>query len=202
MHIYLDLGRMIQMKNKIGIILGSNRPNRIGGDVANWVKKAMEHADLEIDIIDLAEVNLPFLDEPTIPAMRNYQNEHTKAWSEEIQQYDGFVLLFPQYNWGYPAVIKNALDYLYTEWSHKPVSIMVYGGHGGFQGLISMKLVTQGLNMYNMSVNPPLTITKEMFDENNQFIDIDRSFETIKPQVAMVSEEFVQLFSVKKGGAS
>ncbi|MGL9730751.1 NADPH-dependent FMN reductase [Enterococcus sp. DIV0756] len=188
------------MNNKIGIILGSNRPTRIGGDVANWVKKTMKHDELEIDIIDLAKINLPFLDEPNIPAMGNYQKDYTKAWSETISQYDGFVLVFPQYNWGYPAVLKNALDYLYSEWSHKPVSIMVYGGHGGFQGLISMKLVTQGLNMYNMSVNPPLNISKDMFDENNQFIDIDRSFKMIEPQVKMVSEEFIHLFSVRKGG--
>ncbi|MGO3601735.1 MAG: NADPH-dependent FMN reductase, partial [Enterococcus faecalis] len=110
-----------------------------------------------------------------------------------------FVLLFPQYNWGYPAVMKNALDFLYSEWSHKPVSIMVYGGHGGFQGLIAMKLVTQGLNMYNMSVNPPLSISKEMFDENNQFIAIDQAFKRVAPQVKMVSEEFVDLFFMEGG---
>ncbi|MGO3603660.1 MAG: NADPH-dependent FMN reductase, partial [Enterococcus malodoratus] len=95
------------MKKKIGIILGSNRPTRIGGEIADWVKKQMEHEKLTIDIIDLAVINLPFLDEPDIPAMGNYQNEHTKNWSQLIQQYDGFVLLFPQYNWGYPAVMKN-----------------------------------------------------------------------------------------------
>lgn len=184
-----------EMNKKIGIILGSNRPTRIGGDIAKWVQKTMAHKPLTIDIIDLAEINLPFLDEPNIPALGNYQKEHTKKWSQLIQQYDGFVLLFPQYNWGYPAVIKNALDFLYQEWQHKPVSIMVYGRHGGFQGLLSMKLVTQGLNMYNMAVNPPLNISKNMFDENNQFIDIDGAFSRIAPQVKMVSAEFVELFS-------
>lgn len=187
------------MKKKIGIILGSNRPTRIGEEIANWVKKQMENEKLTIDIIDLAVINLPFLDEPDIPAMGNYQKEHTKKWSQLIQQYDGFVLLFPQYNWGYPAVMKNALDFLYSEWSHKPVSIMVYGGHGGFQGLIAMKLVTQGLNMYNMSVNPPLSISKEMFDENNRFIAIDQAFKRVAPQVKMVSEEFIDLFSMEGG---
>ena len=187
------------MKNKIGIVLGSNRPNRIGGEIADWVKSKMAHDQLTIELIDLAVIDLPFLDEPEIPAMGRYQYEHTKKWSQLIQQYDGFVLLFPQYNWGYPAVIKNALDYLYSEWNHKPVSIMVYGGHGGFQGLIAMKLVTQGLNMYNMSVNPPLNISKEMFNEENQFIDIDNAFKMIEPQIKMVSEEFVDLFSLEGG---
>ncbi|HEY0222298.1 MAG TPA: NAD(P)H-dependent oxidoreductase [Lactovum miscens] len=181
---------------KIGLILGSNRPNRIGSDIAQWVKQTMCHPALEIDIIDLAQINLPFLDEPEIPARGNYQKEHTKRWSQLIQKYDGFVLVFPQYNWGYPAVLKNAMDYLYMEWENKPVSLMPYGGHGGFQALIAMKLVTQGLNMYNMSVNPPLNISKEMFNEKNQFIDINASFGSISPQVKMVSEEFIHLFSL------
>ncbi|MDG4974691.1 NAD(P)H-dependent oxidoreductase [Lactococcus lactis] len=184
------------MENKkIGIILGTNRPNRIGPSIANWIKKTMTHQSLTIDILDLAEIDLPFLDEPEIPAKGNYKREHTKKWSKLIKQYDGFVLLYPQYNWGYPAVLKNALDYLYDEWKNKPVSLMVYGGHGGFQGLISMKLVTQGLGMYNMSVNPPLSISKDMFNESNQFIDIDSSFEPIKTQVKMVSQEFITLLN-------
>lgn len=183
---------------KIGIILGSNRPNRIGGEIAIWVQKNMFLEGLSVEIIDLAEIKLPFLDEPNIPAAGHYQNGHTKRWSELIQQYDGFVFLFPQYNWGYPAVIKNALDYLYSEWEHKPVSIIVYGGHGGFQGLLAMKLVTQGLNMYNMSVNPPLNIAKNMLDKDGKFFDIDKSFKMIEPQVKMVSEEFMQLFLFQK----
>lgn len=187
-------------KIKIGLILGSNRPGRIGGTIAQWVKKELAQEALTIDILDLAEIRLPFLDEPEIPAKGRYQQEHTKRWSETVRRYDGFVLLFPQYNWGYPAVMKNALDYLYSEWQHKPVSIMVYGGHGGFQGLIAMKLVTQGLNMYNMSVNPPLNISKEMFDAADQFIDIEASFERIAPQVRLVSEEFCQLLRPEDRG--
>lgn len=72
---------------------------------------------------------------------------------------------------------------------------MVYGGHGGFQGLISMKLVTQGLHMYNMSVNPPLDIDNNMFNENKKFIDIEEAFKMIAPQIELVSEEFIQLFT-------
>lgn len=94
----------------------------------------MAKPELTIDIIDLAEINLPFLDEPEIPAMGNYQKTHTKQWSNLISQYDGFVLLFPQYNWGYPAVIKNALDYLYEEWQHKPVVLWCMVGMEDFKG--------------------------------------------------------------------
>jgi NAD(P)H-dependent FMN reductase len=180
-------------KPKIGIIVGSNRPTRICLTIANWVAQQMQHDQLQIDIIDLAEVNLPFLDEPEMPAHHRYTQDHTKAWSERISQYDGFVLLFPQYNWGYPAVLKNALDFLYDEWAHKPVSIMCYGGHGGFQGLLAMKLVTQGLHMYNTATNPPLDIEEEMFDEQGQFKDIDSAFARYHQPMQAVSAEFAGL---------
>jgi NAD(P)H-dependent FMN reductase len=179
----------------IGIIVGSNRPGRICLDVASWAQKQMLNDNLRLDLIDLAEINLPFLNEPEIPAHHKYLNDHTKAWSEKISQYDGFVLVFPQYNWGYPAVLKNALDYLYDEWANKPVSIMCYGGHGGFQGAMAMKLVTQGLHMLPMSTNPPLNIEDEMFDEHGQFKNIDNALARYKHPMQAVSAEFIDLLA-------
>jgi NAD(P)H-dependent FMN reductase len=184
-------------KPKIGIIVGSNRPTRICLTVAEWVKDEMQHDGLNLSLVDLAEVNLPFLDEPEIPAHHKYQKDYTEAWSKTISGYDGFVLVFPQYNWGYPAVLKNALDYLYDEWAGKPVSIMCYGGHGGFQATLATKLVTQGLRMYNMSTNPPLDIEDEMFDEHGQFKDINAAFARYKQPMQAVSDEFVDLLSKK-----
>lgn len=186
---------MKENKPKIGIIIGSNRPTRICRRVAEWVIAEMQHDELDLTLIDLAEVNLPFLDEPEIPAHHHYAKDHTKAWSKQIGQYDGFVLIFPQYNWGYPAVLKNALDYLYDEWAKKPVSIMCYGGHGGFQATLAMKLVTQGLRMYNMSTNLPLDIEDEMFDEHGQFKDIEKAFARYKQPLQAVSDEFADLLS-------
>jgi len=185
------MGELI--KPRIGIIVGSTRPTRVCRTVAEWVMKSMQHDNLELELIDLADIDLPFLDEPDIPAHGNYQHEHTKAWSKIINSYQGFVLVFPQYNWGYPAVLKNALDFLYKEWARKPVSIMCYGGHGGFQGTLAMKLVTQGLRMYNMSTNPPLDIEDDMFDGQGQFKDIDSAFARYKIPMQAVSAEFASL---------
>lgn len=186
-------------KPNIGIIVGSNRPMRICRTVAEWVLKEMRHVELNLSLIDLAEIDLPFLDEPDIPARNNYQKDHTKVWSNVVSQYDGFALVFPQYNWGYPAVLKNALDFLYHEWSGKPVSIMCYGGRGGFQATLAMKLVTQGLDMYNMATNPPLHIDEAMFDENGLFKDIDVSFSRYRVAMQAVSTEFVDLLGRKSG---
>ncbi|MBC1500495.1 NAD(P)H-dependent oxidoreductase [Listeria weihenstephanensis] len=180
-------------KPNIGLIIGSNRPTRVCRTVAEWAMKEMEHDKLNLSLIDLAEINLPFLDEPEIPAHHKYKKAHTKAWSELISGYDGFVFIFPQYNWGYPAVLKNALDFLYDEWRGKPVSIMCYGGHGGFQATLSMKLVTQGLHMYNMATNPPLDISDEMFDEKGQFKNIEKDFARYKGPLQAVSAEFADL---------
>jgi NAD(P)H-dependent FMN reductase len=182
-------------KPNIGIILGSNRPGRICPAIAEWAIKGLEDDKLHFGLIDLAEVHLPFLDEIDIPARHHYRNEHTLKWSATIGGYDGFVLVFPQYNWGYPAVLKNAMDYLYDEWAGKPVSIMCYGSHGGFQASLGMKLVTQGLNMYNMATNPSLDIKEDMFDESWHFKDIDAAFARYKQPLRALSAEFVDLLT-------
>jgi NAD(P)H-dependent FMN reductase len=181
----------------IGIIVGSNRPNRVSPSIAKWLNDAMQRDGLKLSIIDLAEINLPFLDEPGIPARGNYQNEHTKAWSKLIQSYDGFVLLFPQYNWGYPAVLKNALDYLYVEWGGKPVSIMPFGHHGGFQAMLAMNLVTKGLHMIDMATNIQIDIMEKMFDEQGQFKDIDVTLERYRGNAQLLASEFVDLLHQK-----
>lgn len=139
---------------KIGIIVGSNRPGRRSKQVADWLQEQLAKSNrVQFEEIDLAAINLPFLDETEIPARRQYSHQHTKAWSALIQSYDGFVFVFPQYNWGYPAVLKNAVDYLAKEWAGKHVSLVTFGGHGGAQAQLAMRLVVGGLHMQQMAVN-------------------------------------------------
>lgn len=113
---------------KIGIILASVRDARVGESVAKHVfKLASESKTVEYSLIDLKEINLPMLNEPFPAAMNNYQYPHTKAWSKIISGLDAFVIVTAEYNHGYPAAIKNALDYLYLEWNNKPVAFVAYG---------------------------------------------------------------------------
>jgi NAD(P)H-dependent FMN reductase len=99
-------------QRNVGVIVGSTRPQRICKEIAQWVfAVAQDASPLEYGLIDLADVALPFLDEPLMAALGSYQHEHTKRWSELVQSYDGFVFVMPQYNWGYTAVLKNALDF-------------------------------------------------------------------------------------------
>ena len=119
------------MSLKIAVIIASNRPGRIGPKVADWFMAQIKDVDsLSFDLIDLAEVNLPFLDEPNPPMMGEYTKDHTKKWSALIAGYDGYVFVTPEYNHAYPASLKNAIDYLHAEWAHKPVGFVGYGVTG------------------------------------------------------------------------
>jgi NAD(P)H-dependent FMN reductase len=113
---------------KIGILLGSTRPGRKGEGPARWLLDlASTREDAQYDLIDLADYNLPLLDEANSPSQGKYENAHTKTWAEEIAQYDGFVFVTAEYNHGVPAALKNALDYLYAEWNNKAVAFLSYG---------------------------------------------------------------------------
>jgi NAD(P)H-dependent FMN reductase len=117
----------------IKIIAGSTRPGRFNIQVANWVnEQAQRHKDVSnVELLDLAEINLPFLDEPIPPSQGKYQNEHTKKWSSVIDSSDGFVFVTPEYNHSVSAALKNAIDYLFAEWNHKPVTFVSYGSLAG-----------------------------------------------------------------------
>ncbi|MQS52456.1 NADPH-dependent FMN reductase [Companilactobacillus mishanensis] len=172
----------------IGLIIGSNRPNRIAIKIAKWIDENFDSSSLELEMIDLKKINLPFLDEPEIPAKGNYQQGHTIKWAKEINSLDGIIILYPQYNWGYPAVLKNALDYLYDEWRGKPVSTIVYGSHGGFQAQIALDLVLKGLHMNTLNSNISLSINTDAFN-------VDTDLEKYRFNLEAVTHEFENILN-------
>ena len=111
------------------IVIASTRPGRGGSAVATWfIERANEHGAFEIRVVDLAEFTLPLLDEPNHPRLRQYVNRHTHEWSAMVDAADAFAFVTPEYNHGYPASLKNAIDYLHHEWRYKPVGFVSYGG--------------------------------------------------------------------------
>lgn len=146
------------------IIIGSTRPSRIAPAFSDWFTAiAEEHGGFDIEVIDLAEVGLPFLDEPHHPRLRKYEHQHTKDWSATIDRADAFVFVTPEYNYGYSAVLKNALDFLCHEWADKPVSFVSYGGVGaGTRAVQALKQVVTTLRMVPIfeSVNIPFAPPK------------------------------------------
>jgi NAD(P)H-dependent FMN reductase len=114
---------------RLQVIVASTRPTRVGLAVGEWFHgRAQEHGAFELDWVDLAELGLPFMDEPRHPRMRDYEHDHTKEWSRRVDDADAFVMVFPEYNHGFNAPLKNAIDFLHHEWHHKPVGLVSYGG--------------------------------------------------------------------------
>lgn len=116
----------------IGILVGSTRPVRIGRQLADRIAElARVRSEADVTLLDLAEVKLPWLDEPQMPARGDYVHEHTREWKRVIDGLDAVIVVSAQYNGGYPAPLKNAIDTLYAEWHDKPILLVTYGFHGG-----------------------------------------------------------------------
>jgi NAD(P)H-dependent FMN reductase len=136
-------------KPVLQVIVASTRPGRAGRAVADWVHgKAVASGLFEVELVDLAEVRLPFLDEPHHPRLKQYVNAHTKEWSATVDRADAYVFVTPEYNHSYPGVLKNALDYLHHEWQHKPAGFVSYGGvSGGTRAVAALRHVVSTLKM-------------------------------------------------------
>lgn len=134
------------------VVIGSTRPGRMGLPVAEWFAgRARAHGGFEVEVIDLAEVDLPLLDEPNHPRFGRYVNDHTKAWSATIARGDAYVFVHPEYNYGVNAALKNAIDYLNAEWTYKPVGFVSYGGvSGGLRAAQMLKQIVNGLQMVSV----------------------------------------------------
>jgi len=132
---------------KIGIILGSTRPGRRGEQVAKWVLEQAAGRDATYELVDLADFNLPHLDEEASASQGRYANDHTKAWAAEIAQYDGFVFVTPEYNHSTSGALKNAIDYLYAEWNNKAAGFVSYGVHGGVRAVEHLRLIVGELQI-------------------------------------------------------
>jgi NAD(P)H-dependent FMN reductase len=144
---------------RIGIILGSTRPNRNGEQVARWVYDiAAQRGDAEYELVDLRDYPLPHLDEPLPPSMGQYQNEHTRQWAEKIASFDGFVFVTPEYNHSTSGVLKNAIDYLYAEWNNKAAGFVSYGGVGGARAAEHLRLVAGELQMADVRQQVALSL--------------------------------------------
>jgi NAD(P)H-dependent FMN reductase len=148
--------------SRIGIILGSTRPNRNGEQVAQWVYEiASRRGDAEFELVDLRDYPLPHLDEPLPPSMGQYQNEHTRQWADKIASFDGFVFVTPEYNHSTSGVLKNAIDYLYAEWNNKAAGFVSYGGVGGARAAEHLRLVAGELQMADVRQQVALSLITE-----------------------------------------
>jgi NAD(P)H-dependent FMN reductase len=134
---------------RLGIVIVSTRPGRVGPSVARWFEaRARAHGKFEVRLVDLAEVALPVYDEPRHPRLGQYEHAHTRAWSEAVKALDAFAFVTPEYNYGAPPSLLNALDYLFQEWAYKPAMFVSYGGiSGGLRSVQMAKLTLTALRV-------------------------------------------------------
>lgn len=163
--------------NKILVIIGTTRENRAGEKIARaFFREAEKRTDAEFELIDLRDYPLPFYDEPTSPKGigLNYKNEVAKKWAQKIAESDGFVIVTAEYNHGYPAVLKNALDYVYDEWNNKPVSFVSYGGAaGGSRAVQQLRQVVIELQMVPLREQIILPFFSQLINEDGTMKDPD-----------------------------
>jgi NAD(P)H-dependent FMN reductase len=173
--------------NNIKIITSTTREGRKGIAVANWITElAKQDGKYNIELLDLAEINLPFMDEPNHPRLQKYQHEHTKKWSETIAAADGYIIVLAEYNFGFPAPIKNAIDYLYNEWMNKPVAFVSYGGiSGGLRSTQMLKQVVTAVHMMPVVDQVNIPFFANHIDETGTFVPGEA---ITKSAVVMLSE--------------
>lgn len=136
---------------KISVIVGSTRPNRFSEKPAAWIfEEAKKREGVKMELLDLRDYPLPFYDEPISPSQVQdgaYTKPEVRTWAEKIKASDAFIIVSPEYNHGYPAVLKNSLDYIYTEWNNKAVGFVSYGSVAGGRAVEQLRLVAIELQM-------------------------------------------------------
>lgn len=167
------------------IVLGSVREGRIGLPIAEWVKATADADDrFDVDFVDLAELGLPFMDEPNHPRLKQYVKDHTKAWSARVEAADGFIFAFPEYNYSYSPAIKNALDYLHSEWDRKPVGFVNWGGNsGGTRAQVALRVVVSALGLVITKGNVEINFPQKQLTDDGVFEPNDQQRMVIEAQL-------------------
>jgi NAD(P)H-dependent FMN reductase len=150
------------------VIIASTRPGRVGLSVGTWFYRfAKDYCKdkFNVELVDLAEVNLPFLDESKHPMLQQYTHEHTRQWSETIGSSDAFVFCIPEYNYHPPATIVNAIDFVYKEWNYKACGLCSYGGiSGGMRSAENLKPLLLAVKMHPVNEGVVMPFVQQKLD--------------------------------------
>ena len=154
------------------IISASTRVGGKGIAVARWFQRfAEEHSGFDVELIDLAEVDLPVFNEPNHPRLGKYVNQSTKDWSATVSRADAFVFVTPEYNHSFPASLKNALDHLSVEWADKAAGLVSYGGvSAGLRSATAIKPVLASLRMLPVVEAVAIPFFTQFLDDDEEFV--------------------------------
>lgn len=147
---------------KIGIVMGSIRDGRANVAVSEWVKEVAENYsfDAEYELVDLKDFPLPMFDEAGSPAygIELKAGEQQKVWAEKVNELDAFIFVTPEYNHGMSSVLKNALDYVYNEFTDKAAGIVSYGSSGGVRAAEQLRTVLSEFQVAHVRTHPALSL--------------------------------------------
>ncbi|HEX2773354.1 MAG TPA: NAD(P)H-dependent oxidoreductase [Micromonosporaceae bacterium] len=184
--------------SQLTVLVASTRPGRVGRRIGDWfTARAVRHAGFDdVRLVDLAEIDLPFHDEPHHPSEGRYLHQHTRNWSAIVSEADAFVFVMPEYNYDFSAPLKNAIDYLYSEWQYKPVGFVSYGmTSGGLRAVQMIKQVVTTLKM--LPLNEAVTIfLRESLDRNGALVRtdaLDAAADTMLDELCRVSSAMADL---------
>lgn len=135
-------------KLKIAVIISSTRPTRFGELPAQWIlEKANERPEIQAEIVDLREFNLPFFDEVASNAWAPSQNPEAVRWQKKIAEFDGYIFVTAEYNRAITGALKNAIDQAYVEWNKKAFGAVGYGSVGGARAIENLRTIGVELQM-------------------------------------------------------
>lgn len=158
---------------KVKVVLGSTRKGRHGEKVGNYVKAlALQEPHWDVEYLDLQTFDLPMYAEATSPSFRENTDslpENVQEWSKKIAEADAYIIITPEYNHGYPAPLKNAIDWLFAEWNRKPVAFVSYGAvSGGLRAVEQLRQVVAELHMVSVRAQVLFPMVWEAFTEDGQ----------------------------------
>ena len=159
--------------HKLQIIVASTRDGRSGHRVGEWfAEQARAHGKFDVEVVDLADVDLPFFDEPRHPRFGQYEHSHTKAWSEIVDRADAYVFVTPEYDYAPPASLVNALQFLVKEWAYKAAGFVSYGGvSAGTRGVQIAKQILTTLKVMPMFESVAIPFFTQHIDKTTGAFD-------------------------------
>lgn len=169
----------------IKVIIGSTRQQRFSEKPANWIyEEAKKKEGVNAELLDLRDYPMPFFDEPASPSMAQgkHANEVVEKWAQKIKEADAYIIVTPEYNHGYSAVLKNAMDYLYHEWNRKPVGFVSYGSASGARSVEQLRMVAVELQMVPIrsAIHIPVEMLMKVWMEK---VSIEKLLPQLKDRV-------------------
>jgi NAD(P)H-dependent FMN reductase len=183
-----------ETRPRLMVVVTSTRPSRVGDKVASWFAEQVgTHGGFEIDLVDLAELALPHMDEPNHPRLATYTKPHTLDWSARVRAADAFVFVMAEYNHSYTAPLKNAIDYLLHEWAYAPVGFVSYGGvAAGTRAVQAIKPVCIAVRLMPVVEAVPIPWIGQQLDEQGAF----KSTEALEAGAKAMLDELVKMTGI------